>query len=169
MIKPRKGYSSVNTWIIHGEADLMKFLDSGFNKLCSYFPFSSPTCPLLLDFLSQSFFNLPASNLHPCLCDGSGAPVSVHFLPPCPTPLVPPTDHSLAGFDSALDLDIEVFIKGEMYHIDGFVHDNDIKLCWPSKYTNPCVDFNNSKYLASYSLLPTNPLRVKLQVRSPSS
>lgn len=70
----------------------------------------------------------------------------------------------IGGFDSALDLDIEVFCVGEMYHIDGFVHDGDVKLCWPSKYTNPCVDFNNSKYLASYSLLPNNPLTPKLQV-----
>jgi hypothetical protein len=51
-----------------------------------------------------------------------------------------------------------------MYHIDGFVHNGEIKICWPSKYTNACVDFKNSNYLASYSLKKDNPLTRKLQV-----
>lgn len=32
-MKPRKGYSSVNTWIIHGEATLQELLGSSFNTV----------------------------------------------------------------------------------------------------------------------------------------
>lgn len=51
-----------------------------------------------------------------------------------------------------------------MYHIDGFVYDGEVKICWPSKYTNACVDFKNSNYLASYSLKKENPLTERLRV-----
>jgi len=103
VIKPRKGYSSVNTWIIHDEDKLSEFLSSGFNSSAS------------------------------------------------------------GGFDAALDLDIEEFITGEMYHIDGFVYDNEVKVCWPSKYTNACSDWKSAEYLASYSLTTDNPLTQRLR------
>jgi len=50
-----------------------------------------------------------------------------------------------------------------MYHIDGLVYDNSVKLCWPSKYVNICAEFQQSKFLASYTLHPTNPLCRRFQ------
>lgn len=45
-----------------------------------------------------------------------------------------------------------------MYHIDGFVYKNELRILWPSKYINNCVDFNWGGFLASYSLQSTNSL-----------
>eukprot|EP01124_Arcella_intermedia_P012923 TRINITY_DN19320_c0_g1_i1.p1 TRINITY_DN19320_c0_g1~~TRINITY_DN19320_c0_g1_i1.p1 ORF type:complete len:461 (-),score=96.14 TRINITY_DN19320_c0_g1_i1:74-1456(-) len=101
VVKPRKGYSSTNTTIIHNTQQLQKFLNSGFNKI--------------------------------------------------------------SGFDSALDLEVETFVHGDMYHVDGLVFDNQVKVCCPSKYINICADFQNSKFLASYTLKPTNPLYKRIQ------
>jgi len=101
VVKPRKGYSSVNTWIIKNDKDLQTLLSSDSN--------------------------------------------------------------TVGGFDSALDLDVETFVNGQMYHIDGIVYDGQVKLCWPSRYVNICADFQNSKFLASYTLSPTNPLCRRLQ------
>jgi len=101
VIKPRKGYLSLNTTIIFNEQELEKFLGSDFN--------------------------------------------------------------TKSGYDTALDLEIEEYIDGEMYHVDGIVYDNEVKSCWPSKYMNKCVDFNESKFLSSYSLIQSNPLVRRIQ------
>jgi len=101
VVKPRKGYSSVNTWIINSEADLENLLNSSFN--------------------------------------------------------------TVNGYDAALDLEVEKFIHGQMYHIDGIVYDGEVKLSCPSCYVNICADFKNSKFLASYTLSSTNPLFARLQ------
>ncbi|MRG28918.1 ATP-grasp domain-containing protein [Laceyella tengchongensis] len=60
-------------------------------------------------------------------------------------------------------LEVEKFIEGEMYHIDGVVLDGVIELCWPSKYLNNCLAFQEGKYLGSYLLEPENPLTPRLQ------
>jgi hypothetical protein len=60
-------------------------------------------------------------------------------------------------------LEVEKFIEGEMYHIDGIVLDGVIELCWPSKYLNNCLAFQEGKYLGSYLLEPENPLTPRLQ------
>jgi hypothetical protein len=60
-------------------------------------------------------------------------------------------------------LEVEEFIEGEMYHIDGLVLDGQIKLIWPSKYLNNCLAFHEGKYLGSYLLSPENPLTARLQ------
>lgn len=60
-------------------------------------------------------------------------------------------------------LEVEEFIEGEMYHVDGLVLDGELKLCWPSKYLNHCLAFQDGSYLGSYLLSPTNPLTQRLQ------
>ncbi|MFC7442275.1 ATP-grasp domain-containing protein [Laceyella putida] len=60
-------------------------------------------------------------------------------------------------------LEVEKFIEGEMYHIDGVVLDGTIQLCWPSKYLNSCLAFQEGKYLGSYMLEPQNLLTARLQ------
>jgi hypothetical protein len=60
-------------------------------------------------------------------------------------------------------LEVEKFIEGEMYHIDGLVLNGQILLVWPSKYLNSCLAFQEGKYLGSYLLSPHNPLTGRLQ------
>eukprot|EP01124_Arcella_intermedia_P027515 TRINITY_DN5398_c0_g1_i5.p1 TRINITY_DN5398_c0_g1~~TRINITY_DN5398_c0_g1_i5.p1 ORF type:complete len:332 (-),score=68.76 TRINITY_DN5398_c0_g1_i5:1131-2126(-) len=65
--------------------------------------------------------------------------------------------------DFPLGLDIEKFIHGPMYHIDGIVHNGKLSICWPSCYLNFCGDFKEEKYNASYTLHASNPLTPRLQ------
>ncbi len=67
------------------------------------------------------------------------------------------------GLDPQLDLEVEKFITGDFYHIDGLVHNNKTVFVWPSKYTNTVVDFQKNRYIAGYSLSPENPLTSRLQ------
>ena len=61
------------------------------------------------------------------------------------------------------NLEVEQFIEGEMYHIDGLILNGEIVLCWPSKYLNDCLAFHEGKYLGSYLLSPQNPLTARMQ------
>lgn len=59
-------------------------------------------------------------------------------------------------------LEVEEFIEGEMYHVDGLVLNGELKFCWPSKYLNHCLAFQDGDYLGSYMLSPSNPLTQRL-------
>lgn len=61
------------------------------------------------------------------------------------------------------NLEVEEYIEGEMYHVDGIVIDGEIVHLWPSKYINDCLSFHEGKYLGSYLLEPKNPLMRRLQ------
>jgi hypothetical protein len=65
--------------------------------------------------------------------------------------------------DGPIDYEIEKFIRGEMYHIDGLFYNGQVKLCWPSKYINTCVDFKSNAFLGSYALHKDNPMTEALQ------
>jgi len=73
----------------------------------------------------------------------------------------------LGGFvtqlDSPLGLEIEKFIEGPMYHVDGIVSNGSMSLAWPSCYLNYCGDFKKEKYNASYTLHPSNPIIHRIQ------
>ena len=44
------------------------------------------------------------------------------------------------GMDVKLGVDIESFVFGPMYHIDGMIVNNQPFCMWPSKYLNTCID-----------------------------
>lgn len=67
------------------------------------------------------------------------------------------------NIDGPIDYEIEKFIRGEMYHIDGLFYNGKVKLCWPSKYINTCVDFKSNAFLGSYALHKSNPMTEALQ------
>jgi len=67
------------------------------------------------------------------------------------------------GCDGVIDLEIEKFVVGDMYHIDGFVYNGEIKIMWPSKYINTCVGYLEEPFLGSYTLESKNPLTHRLQ------
>lgn len=56
------------------------------------------------------------------------------------------------------NLQIEEFIDGDMYPVDGFIVNNKVSFIWPSKYINGCLAFKENKYLGSYPLSLKNPL-----------
>lgn len=70
-------------------------------------------------------------------------------------------DH--VGLDKPMDMIVETFVEGEMYHVDGLCKDGEVKVCWPCKYTSPVSDFKANDYLASYALAPENDVVVRIQ------
>lgn len=62
----------------------------------------------------------------------------------------------------ASNLEVETFIEGEMYHIDGLVLNGELVHCWPSKYTNGCLAFKDGMVNGSYFLDVANPLTPRL-------
>lgn len=57
---------------------------------------------------------------------------------------------------------IETFVEGDMYHIDGLYENGKVLFSHPSKYINPCLDFQSNKTLASYMLQFDNPMLERL-------
>jgi ATP-grasp domain len=49
-------------------------------------------------------------------------------------------------------MEVEKFIQGEMYHIDGLVLNGNLSFIWPSKYINGCLAYQEENYLGSYLL-----------------
>ncbi|MCY8040621.1 ATP-grasp domain-containing protein [Bacillus spizizenii] len=67
-------------------------------------------------------------------------------------------------FSKGLDgnVEVETFVDGDMYHIDGLMIDGHITLNWPSRYINGCLAFQEEQFLASYQLGADNPLTSRL-------
>ncbi|MBT2830604.1 ATP-grasp domain-containing protein [Staphylococcus coagulans] len=59
--------------------------------------------------------------------------------------------------------EIEQFIDGEMYHIDGLVHNAEVKCAYVSHYYNGCLAFKDYQPLASYMLKKDHSLSQALQ------
>lgn len=64
--------------------------------------------------------------------------------------------------NSNLYWDMEEFIDGDMFHIDGFVKNNEIIFSQPSKYINGCLAFKDGKYLGSVVLSDSNRQTMRL-------
>ncbi|MCY7886617.1 ATP-grasp domain-containing protein [Bacillus spizizenii] len=60
------------------------------------------------------------------------------------------------------NVEVETFVDGDMYHIDGLMIDGHITLNWPSRYINGCLAFQEEQFLASYQLGADNPLTSRL-------
>ncbi|WP_454844787.1 ATP-grasp domain-containing protein [Priestia megaterium] len=63
----------------------------------------------------------------------------------------------------SLNLEVETFVEGEMYHIDGLVINDQIVINWPSKYINSCLAYKEGKYVGSYTLSKSNKLTNRLR------
>ncbi|MBL9029309.1 MAG: ATP-grasp domain-containing protein [Caedimonas sp.] len=57
---------------------------------------------------------------------------------------------------------VETFVKGEMYHVDGLVVEGKIACSWPSLYFHPPINMLKGECASSYLLSPENPLVVPL-------
>ncbi|MBX9804521.1 MAG: hypothetical protein K2Y18_02065 [Alphaproteobacteria bacterium] len=60
------------------------------------------------------------------------------------------------------DLEIESFVEGTTYHVDGFIKDGRIIASWPSICLNHCIDLQVGKYVAHHHLEPQNPMVERL-------
>lgn len=60
------------------------------------------------------------------------------------------------------DLDLEQFIEGDMYHVDGIVRDGKVLAIWPSKCINNCLQMVEGKPTGGYLLSADNPITLML-------
>lgn len=60
------------------------------------------------------------------------------------------------------NLEVESFVEGDMYHIDGLYLQREVVFSWPSKYINGCLSHKNEGYNGSYLLGEHNPLTPRL-------
>jgi biotin carboxylase len=59
-------------------------------------------------------------------------------------------------------LEIETFVAGAQYHVDGLVIDGELILCWPSRYMGDCLSFASGGITASLMLADDHPLKDRL-------
>lgn len=52
---------------------------------------------------------------------------------------------------------IETFIEGDMYHVDGLVINRTVEFIHPFRYLNNCLSFRDSEWLATIPLSTTDP------------
>lgn len=59
-------------------------------------------------------------------------------------------------------LEVEAFVPGDQYHVDGLVVNGEVVFTWPSKYAGSCLSFTEGGLTASHMLAPDNPLTARL-------
>ncbi|NOH35955.1 ATP-grasp domain-containing protein [Vibrio chagasii] len=55
----------------------------------------------------------------------------------------------VADYEQGKEFLVEEFIDGNMYHVDGFYQDGEIKFIWASYYYNDCLSYQVNKPLGS--------------------
>lgn len=68
------------------------------------------------------------------------------------------TQSSIFQVNQPVDIQIEEFVNGKMYHINGFVLNGKVISCWPSVYPHQSIGMLEGKFASSYLLHSTNPL-----------
>jgi hypothetical protein len=56
------------------------------------------------------------------------------------------------------ELEVENFVQGDMYHVDGLIDKDKKIILWPSKFIRPPVQFLNRKTYGSFTISDNNPL-----------
>ncbi len=59
-------------------------------------------------------------------------------------------------------MEIETFVEGQMYHIDGLIHNFAPVFTCPSTYVNDCLAWKRNDPVGSYLLMSDHPLRTRL-------
>lgn len=54
------------------------------------------------------------------------------------------------------DLEVETFVEGQMYHIDGLVVNDEIIFIQPYKYVNDCLAYRKNTFLGGRSVSPND-------------
>lgn len=58
----------------------------------------------------------------------------------------------------AVEMEIETFIDGKMYHVDGLIVNGEINFIQPFEYVNDCLSFREDKYIGNVTVSPDNPV-----------
>ncbi|KAB1980784.1 ATP-grasp domain-containing protein [Streptomyces triticiradicis] len=58
--------------------------------------------------------------------------------------------------------EIEVFVPGQMYHVDGLVAGGEVVFVHPFRYLNDCLSFRSNDWVANLPLTPQDPLYDRL-------
>lgn len=58
--------------------------------------------------------------------------------------------------------EIETFVDGRMYHVDGLVVGGEVAFINPSRYVNDCLSFRSEEWLASVPLSAADPWHARL-------
>lgn len=64
--------------------------------------------------------------------------------------------------EDLINMMIEEFVSGSVYHIDGAVINKEIKFIWPSVYVSNCMGFPEGEYVSSCLLTPDHQLYTRL-------
>ncbi|MFW3591111.1 ATP-grasp domain-containing protein [Staphylococcus caprae] len=62
--------------------------------------------------------------------------------------------------------EIEGFINGDMYHVDGLIHNNKVIVSYVSKYYKGCLEFQKNQPLASYMVDESNALNITFKAQA---
>lgn len=58
--------------------------------------------------------------------------------------------------------EIEVFVPGQMYHVDGLVVNGEVVFAHPFRYLNDCLSFRANHWVANLPLTPQDPVHDRL-------
>lgn len=58
--------------------------------------------------------------------------------------------------------EIEVFVPGQMYHVDGLVVNGEVVFAHPFRYLNHCLSFRANDWVANLPLTPQDPVHDRL-------
>jgi len=64
--------------------------------------------------------------------------------------------------EDLVNMMVEEFVTGPMYHVDGVVINEEIKFIWPSLYVSNCMGFPEGEYISSCLLSTDHPLYTQL-------
>ena len=64
---------------------------------------------------------------------------------------------------SIAPVEVEAFVDGPMYHVDGFVQDGAVVACWCSRYAGDCLGFVSGAPQGSYTVPPDDPVVSRLR------
>lgn len=60
-------------------------------------------------------------------------------------------------------LDVESFIDGQLFHVDGLIYEGEVKFIWPHAYNSTCtLGFDNGNHMGSYMLDSDKPITNRL-------
>lgn len=70
----------------------------------------------------------------------------------------------LASLPDGVTLDLEEFIEGTLFHVDGLIDSaGQVVFIVPSQYVNPCLDFTQGAPLGAAMLDPSTPLHAEVR------
>lgn len=61
------------------------------------------------------------------------------------------------------NLDVETYIDGKLYHVDGLIYEGEVKFIWPHAYnSDSTLGFASGDHMGSYMLDKSNPITSRL-------